>query len=58
MIELLVNWTTGFNNLNLRKYLDFAPLWSALLDFNEDIDTRSYGEQLLDNYTIPNKLIG
>ena len=58
LIELLVNWTSRFNNLNLRKYLDFAPLWSALLDFNEDIDTRSYGEQLLDNYAIPNKLIG
>ncbi len=58
LIELLVNWTKRFKNLNLRKYLDFAPLWSALLDFNEDIDTRSYGEQLLDNYTIPNKLTG
>ncbi|MGJ3355889.1 plasmid SOS inhibition protein A [Providencia sp. Je.9.19] len=58
LIELLVNWTRRFKNLDLRKYLDFAPLWSALLDFNEDIDTRSYGEQLLDKYAIPNKLSG
>ncbi|EMB8480694.1 plasmid SOS inhibition protein A [Providencia rettgeri] len=56
LIELLVNWTTRFRHLNLRKYLDFAPLWSALLDFNDEIDNRSYGEQLLDDYAIPNKL--
>ena len=58
LIELLVNWTRRFKNLDLRKYLDFAPLWSALLDFNDEIDTRSYGEQLLDKYTLPNKLTG
>lgn len=56
LIELLVNWTTRFRHLNLRKYLDFAPLWSALLDFNDEIDNRSHCEQLLDTYTIPNKL--
>lgn len=58
LIELLVNWTQRFKNVNLRKYLDFAPLWSALLDFYDEIDTRSYGEKLLDNYAIPNKLTG
>ncbi|TCT28915.1 PsiA protein [Providencia alcalifaciens] len=56
LIELLVNWTQRFSSLNLRKYLDFALLWSALLDFYDEIDTRSYGEQLLDGYAIPNKL--
>lgn len=58
LIELLVNWTRRFKNINLRKYLDFAPLWSALLDFYEEIDTRSYGEQLLDGFALPNKLTG
>ncbi|MTC74198.1 hypothetical protein GKR75_07965 [Providencia sp. wls1919] len=56
LIELLVNWTKRFRNLNLKEYLDFVPLWSALLDFCDDIECREYSDTLLDSYILPNKI--
>lgn len=56
LIELLVNWTTRFSHLDLKALLDFAPLWSAVLDFYEQTAHRRYQDGLLDSYRIPNKL--